>query len=56
MLFPKLFNHDFPAGSRALPHVAAQRYDLADQAAAREGVLIARHDEDRFDIADGSIR
>ncbi len=56
MLFPKLFNHDFRQDRAQLPHVAAQRYDLADQAAAREGVLIARHDEDRFDIADGSIR
>ena len=51
----EFFDDEFRQDAPELAHVAAEGDNLADQAAAGEGILIAGHDEDGFDAANGAI-
>src|SRR3954454_20678022 len=55
-LAPQTLYHDPRQDRRKALDFAAQRYDLPDQAAAGQGVLIPGHDKDRFDTANCTVR
>jgi polyphenol oxidase len=51
----ELFDNEFREDAAELAYVAPEGDDLADQAAAGEGILVAGHDKDGFDTTDGAI-
>src|SRR5438552_13649794 len=55
LLFSKPRHDDVGEDGGELIDVAAKGDDLADQAAAGQGVLIAGHDEDGFHAAHGAV-
>ena len=55
LFFLEAINNFFRNDAAKLPDVAAEHDDLADEAAAGEGELVAGHDEDGFDPADRPV-
>src|SRR5437588_13066166 len=55
LLFPKPLDYGHGENRRELAHASAEADDLANEAAAGEGVLLARHNEHGFDAADRAV-
>src|SRR4051812_24336519 len=55
VLLAELFNDDLRENGAELPDVSSECDNLSDETAARECILIARHNEHRLHLAHGTV-